>query len=178
MKLPLAQATLDRLHDWLFAQRSRHPIKHLEGYMNRWWVFRLGRWGADPDGEPFPFIGARLHEILRSDDDRHLHDHPFAYITLILKGGYVEVQPHPDGEYITHRPPGSLLFRRATSLHRLIVPEGKTCTTLFITLPGAQVWGFLTEEGKIPARAYETWKQGFAARNELRWLDRRRKGGA
>jgi hypothetical protein len=35
-----------------------------------------------------PWFTLRLHHILRSDDDRHLHDHPFDFTSFLLTGGY------------------------------------------------------------------------------------------
>jgi hypothetical protein len=40
-----------------------------------------------------PWFEVRLHHILRSDDDRALHDHPFSFTSLLLTGGYREVRP-------------------------------------------------------------------------------------
>ncbi|WP_213308297.1 hypothetical protein [Paraburkholderia sacchari] len=36
-------------------------------------------------------ICARAHTILRSDSDRHLHDHPSWSISIVLDGGYWEI---------------------------------------------------------------------------------------
>ena len=33
-----------------------------------------------------------LHEILRSDEDRDCHDHPWNFTSIILKGGYWETR--------------------------------------------------------------------------------------
>ena len=142
---------------------------HLEGYMERWWLrkgeSREWRWGA------------RLHHILRSDNDRHLHDHPWTYITVILKGGYWEitgpVSPYAVADFHPHLAPylhfdrqrdnwflrrwygpGSILYRKATHTHRLDVEPGKTCWTLFMMGPWQQTWGFYTEEGKVPYYDY------------------------
>jgi hypothetical protein len=40
-----------------------------------------------------PFGTVRLHNILRSDEDRHLHDHPFDFTSFLLSGGYTETTP-------------------------------------------------------------------------------------
>lgn len=37
-----------------------------------------------------------LHCILRPDEDRHLHDHPWNFATLVLKGGYDETFYMPE----------------------------------------------------------------------------------
>jgi hypothetical protein len=132
------------LVDWLIARAKRTPYMHLPGYMNRWWLIPYGRGPA-----------VRIHEILRSDLPRSpdrptdFHDHPWPYLTIILRGGYTEVTPVYDrsGLYLGEKrkwyKPGSVLFRRARSWHYLETPEGQTATTLFITFGYARKWGFL-----------------------------------
>jgi hypothetical protein len=91
-----------------------------------------------------------VHHILRSDDDRAFHDHPWPYVTIILRGGYTEVTPEFDesgiyrGEARKWCGPGSVLFRKAKSWHRLELPVGKTAWTLFVTGKKQQRWGFMS----------------------------------
>lgn len=141
------------LVDWIIRFARRTPFFHLEGYMERWWFVRPCWW--------FP-SGVRVHHILRSDNDRCLHDHPWPYMTIILRGGYYEltdaVYSRWDG--VEHAMlakwygPGSILFRRSTHKHRLILPANKTAWTLFFMGPYQQGWGFYTPEGKVPWREY------------------------
>ncbi len=126
------------LADRIIARAMRTPYRHLPGYMNRYWLLPYNRFG----------LAVRVHEILRSDDGRVFHDHPWPYLSIILRGGYFEVQPRfsdgmYDGEQMQWRPEGAWLFRRARSWHRLVVPEGQSCWTLFISGPKVQSWGFL-----------------------------------
>jgi hypothetical protein len=102
-------------------------------------------------------IAARVHHILRSDLGRDPHDHPWPYLTVILKGGYFEQRFDDHGFLIdtVWHGPGSVLFRRANSWHKLIVPEGETAWTLFITGKKSQTWGFNTPAGKIPYHQYK-----------------------
>jgi hypothetical protein len=129
-----------RLADRLIARAQRTPYQHLPGYMERFWLLPYSRW------RPF---AARVHHILRSDDDRAFHDHPWPYLTIVLRGGYTEVRPlfSDSGIYIgtTSRwhGPGSILFRRAKSWHRLELPAGETAWTLFVSGPKSQSWGFM-----------------------------------
>lgn len=126
--------------DWLIRWAMRTPYRHIPGYMERYWILPYKR---------FVPIAARLHHILRSDDDRAFHDHPWPYLTIILRGGYTEVRPvyDTDGIYLGEsrqwRGAGTVLFRSAKSWHRLEVPEGETAWTLFITGPKRQRWGFM-----------------------------------
>lgn len=137
--------------DRIIARAMRTPYRHLPGYMERYWLLPYGR---------LP-IAARVHHILRSDSDRVFHDHPWPYLTIILRGGYTETTPVYDesGIYNGTRSrwhgAGSILFRRAQSWHRLEVPEGVTTWTLFITGPKRQKWGFLREpDAKVYWRHY------------------------
>ncbi|MBA4315592.1 MAG: hypothetical protein C0422_09755 [Alcaligenaceae bacterium] len=129
----------NRLIDWLILRSKRTPYFHLEGYMERYWLLPYARWRP----------AARIHHILRSDDDRVFHDHPWAYVTVILRGGYWEITPvfDPSGLYQGEQKkwygPGSVLFRKAKSWHRLELPKGETCWTLFSTGQWVQHWGFL-----------------------------------
>lgn len=102
-------------------------------YLRRWWVIPRNRW-----------FNIYLHNILHDDDDRALHDHPWANMSLVLKGGYWEVTP--TGKFWRGR--GSIVFRRATEAHRLALSwdsrttYGSPCWTLFITGPVVREWGF------------------------------------
>lgn len=69
---------------------------------------------------PESWPGLRVHKILRSDGGRDLHDHPFTFISFILKGGYYEYRD--DGSK-TWYGPGSVVYRKAETLHRLELPQ-------------------------------------------------------
>lgn len=118
--------------------------------------FRIG-----PPGDPYMlrwFIIPRnrrfniyLHKFLRDDDDRALHDHPWWFVSLILKGGYFErVEPNR----IISRSPGSIAFRPATHRHRVIL-RGNTgqrepCWTIVVTGRKKRTWGFWCPKGFVP----------------------------
>lgn len=101
-------------------------------------------------------IAIRVHEILRSDEGRDPHDHPWPYLTVILKGGYFESRYDEHGNRLSTKwhGPGSVLWRPAGSWHRLDVPNGMVATTLFITGKKACTWGFLVNGHKVPHNEY------------------------
>lgn len=101
-------------------------------------------------------IAARIHEILRSDLGREPHDHPWWYLTIVFLGGYWEERYDAAGNLISTKwhGPGSVIFRRANSWHKLILPEGQTATTLFITGRKSQTWGFNVKGTKVPYHEY------------------------
>jgi hypothetical protein len=105
------------------------------------------------DRKKFPF-NIFLHQFLRSDPD-DLHDHPWPYATLILKGGYWEWIPIFDttmtivGEKKVWRGPGHFRVCKANSYHRIEVEPGVDCWTLFMPGPQKREWGFLTHKNWI-----------------------------
>lgn len=182
----------NRIADWIIARAKRTPYWHLPRYMNRWWLvpykpydqgqshgFSNGEYFAKWYRQPIAWllqrfdIAVRVHEILTSDDRSHgFHDHPWAYITIILKGGYVEVTPEfKSGMYVgdkrTWHPPGSVLLRRAHNWHSLELFGEQPCTTLFVTFKYRQKWGFLVRpEYKRPY--HEVFAEAAAKLPEIR----------
>lgn len=131
---------------------SRTPYDPIVDYMDRWWFM------PELFGER-----ARLHRIRRSDHDRHLHDHPWHFVSVILEGGYTEElevasDPIACAERRRFRP-GDVLFRHAEHRHRLELEDGADCWTLVFTGPNARDWGFWTPEGFVPWRQYELLEQ-------------------
>jgi hypothetical protein len=131
---------LRKLVDWLVEKAKQRPHVHLDGYMLRFFLIPETRFGA-----------VRVHKILKSDDDRAFHDHPFWFISIVLKGQYKEISPiFRDGIYegvrIIYRKAGSIAFRRAADWHRIEVFPGETVWTLFICGTRKRTWGFLTSQ--------------------------------
>lgn len=105
-------------------------------YMKRWVI-------------NFFLFSLRIHHWLSSDDDRNFHDHPWGFITFIIKGGYVDVSPLGE-ELMT---PGKFKFRPALHRHTVKVNPGG-CWTLMITGPELRKWGFWVKNKFIKANKY------------------------
>lgn len=144
------------LVDWLIRNAEQNPYLHLPGYMERFWLIKPRAW--------LPF-SVRLHHILRSDVDRHFHDHPWPNLSLILRGGYVEHMPitqaqppefdqKPQCTVMVTRNRGCLVRRTATHRHKLILPKGCTCWSLFVMWGKQRDWGFYTPTGWVYWREY------------------------
>lgn len=95
-----------------------------------------------------------IHQFLRSDRD-DLHDHPWHFMTYLVKGSYIEWKYHKGRDTITFRNENAnrLIFRKATDQHRIEVQEKllvserhKAPLTLFISGPILREWGFVKEE--------------------------------
>ena len=110
-------------------------------YMLRWYVIPRNR-----------RLNIYVHKFMRSDDDRALHDHPWWFVSLLLRGSYAEVTERN----VKIRHTGSIAFRPAEWRHRvalLTAPTVQTkpwaimhhpvpCWTLIITGPKSRLWGF------------------------------------
>ncbi|MBB2928365.1 hypothetical protein [Paraburkholderia silvatlantica] len=155
--------------DRIIARAKRTPYFHLTGYMERFWLFRDA---AGPGEEHHQRIAARAHHILRSDDDRHFHDHPWPSISIVLRGGYWEVMPTKQDQHASldfccwrrvWRGPGAIVIRRAHHRHRLEIPVGKTAWSLFIMGRYTKKWGFYTPQGFVYWRDYLGIPEGNGA---------------
>lgn len=85
----------------------------------------------------------RLHHWLSPDDDRARHDHPWWFVTLVLRGGYTDVSPGGD----EHLRAGSVRYRPALHRHT-VVPDKGGAWTVIVTGPKSRSWGFW-REGKF-----------------------------
>lgn len=118
-------------------------------YLRRWWLIPRN-----------PIFNVYLHQFLRSDDDRALHDHPWPYVSILLRGAYIEITPK--GWF--GRAPGSVVARTPRARHRVVLLSDTSleqirttqpdfpsdCWTLFITGPRVRQWGFWCPQGFVP----------------------------
>jgi hypothetical protein len=136
--------------NWLEEHGRKRVVLDRQGaepYLERYYLFI-----KDRENFPFNFF---LHKFLKSDPD-DLHDHPWGYATLILKGGYWEWVPIVGfniitgkdeilGERRAWRGPGHFRVCKAESFHRIqLDPTVKECWTLFMPGLKKRNWGFLT----------------------------------
>lgn len=143
MKLPFV--VFNCLRDWANAVISgRDPnvvIRRTEGkpYLKRWYVIPRN-----------PLLNIYIHVFCDSDRDVEHHDHPWPWVSVMLRGGYAEERIAAGG--VTHRrqvEPGAVSFRlNPRAAHRVILPEPfangepEKTVTLFITGPRVRRWGF------------------------------------
>ena len=122
------------------------PDESIPAYMERWW--RIPR---------NAFFNFYWHIVLRSDDDRALHDHPWWNFSIVISGGYWEHRINEGGIHVAEWcGPGTMKFRwHGKKAHRLelqthlqINPEipdewlEKPTRTMFATGPVMRRWGF------------------------------------
>ena len=122
-----------------------------EPYLERYYLFLKDR-------KTFPF-NVFLHRFLKSDPGT-VHDHPWSYTTIILKGGYWEwvptfnAQGEMNGERVHWRGAGHVRTCGANSYHRIELEPGITPWTLFMPGPQTRDWGFLKNNRWIQHEQY------------------------
>jgi hypothetical protein len=114
-----------------------------EPYLERYYIFLKDR-------TRFPF-NVFVHKFLKSDPD-DLHDHPWPYCTIILRGGYWEYTP--DRSNPSWKGAGEIRFGHSTDYHRIELEPGVTPWTLFIPGPKVREWGFLSKNRWIQHEEY------------------------
>ena len=171
--------------DWLIARAKLTPYQHImsadgsEMYMGRWWLFNpYSRETHMPALWCCPW-SFRIHHIMRPDEDRDLHDHPWNARTIILRGWYNEQRPASDwwkkavrSSMVTNPDPKIVEWVMKDACEWLKRSEGDTASlnhgeyhridqvspggviTLFITSKWRGDWGFLVNGVKVHWRTY------------------------
>jgi len=91
----------------------------------------------------------RVHHWIAQDDPRAFHDHPWWFVTFVVKGGYTDRNPGGDD----HLRAPAVRYREALHRHT-VVPDPGGAWTVLITGPRSRVWGFW-EGGKF--RKHRRW---------------------
>ena len=126
-------------------------------YMLRWWIIPRN-----------PLFNIYLHKFLRDDDDRALHDHPWASVSIVVSGKlkeYLFMWPgHNLMTYPVVRRTGSITIRLPRHAHRIALFRDRAnkpipAWTIFITGPRVRQWGFHCPNG------WKHWRH-FTAEND------------
>ncbi len=95
-----------------------------------------------------------LHRILRPDEDRHLHTHPWNFISIILRGSYVE---RTKDRGLVTRLPLSVVHRPADLPHK-VEKVNRPCWTLVVAWGRKRPWGFDVDGTIVPNEQYRALK--------------------
>ena len=128
------------------------------------------RWYVVP---PMPWLAVYIHKH-QANDPRFLHDHPSDNVTIRLRGRLIEYFPRsptgfaPDEYGVALSNPEGTRFvyldadgetlevarmvprihrREAEDAHRLELPSGETCWTLWIRFRARRPWGYFEPKG-------------------------------
>ena len=111
-----------------------------------------------------PLFNVYLHQLYAPTWHPECHDHPWGFIAILLKRGYLERYSNPrldlPAEFDVvdkRRRVGSILFRPATFAHNVITPWGTSWSMIFTT-PKSRDWGFLPCDRQLKAISNRTYK--------------------
>lgn len=118
--------------------------------------------GAPREGTVWPntTFGVYLHKFHRGDDERELHNHPWAWaLSLVLVGGYIE-ERRTRNDTVTVRAvrAGDFNWITASTFHRVDLLDGEAWT-LFVVGPKWSGWGFWNRD----SGQFWPWREYFDA---------------
>lgn len=140
IRLRIARRILSRAPDFIIGGDERP-------YLMRWFVIPRNR-----------LFNVYAHMLLRDDDDRALHDHPWPWVSIILQGRYAEHSIRAGGIHVRRvYEAGSIRAHLPWYAHRLEMltqPGENACVTLFITGPRVRTWGFHCPKGWVSFKRF------------------------
>lgn len=124
-----------KVKDWMFWRWMDIIPRGQERYLVRLYLINT------------PWFGLKLHWFEAPDPDQDCHDHPWWFVSWVLRGGYTELRQliDPEGflwkEWGTIRKRWSWCYRSPTDIHSIIKVEPRTLTFI-INGPRVRSWGF------------------------------------
>lgn len=107
-----------------------------------------------------PWFALYVHQILQSDKDKHFHDHPWSFESLILSGSYYEQYTKAPNHWVIRAKtyyPGDVVQHLAQDAHQITLRSPEVWTLVF-TSGRERVWGYQTENGWIDFQTYRQMK--------------------
>lgn len=132
-----------------WAVMEKLVIPNLDGdgiYLTRWRIVQT------------PWFGLMLHRMDGPDSRNTLHDHPWGFLSLILKGGYIERRLNPlTMSDVRERHRIRWVNRvRASDAHAIVELLRVPTWTLLVTGPRKRTWGY--------------WERAYDGNSDSRWI--------
>lgn len=113
-----------------------------------------------------------IHCIYKPDEDKHLHDHPWDFYGIVLKGVYIEeISLINTEEFLSmvksedlptkriFRHPLFVVYRKSYIPHKILhILTNKPVWTLIFTTKKNREWGYIGEDGWINHKDYRKKK--------------------
>ena len=110
-----------------------------------------------------PWYRIYLHKICLPDYDEHRHDHPWNFISLILKGGYLEKFATVSNYNLVFnelRKPGALVKRSRDDVHKVEKLLSDSNWSLVFAWGKYENWGYRVDDQWIDHKSYRLRKNG------------------
>ncbi len=118
-----------------------------------------------------PWLNIYIHGIYKEDEEAHLHDHPWNYLSIILRGYFSErtlnyevITDQKQKEWKRRKieetvvGPSSFVFRKAETFHKIQKLHSKSVYTLFFTGKRKREWGYDVDGRWIDHATYRKLK--------------------
>lgn len=107
-----------------------------------------------------PWFNIYIHNIRRSDEDLHMHDHPWHFLSIILKGVYEEKYQtfYEDQTRYANYTVGNYVKHNARDVHQITLKTPEVWTLVF-TSGREREWGYRTPQGWIDFKTYRQLKR-------------------
>lgn len=92
-----------------------------------------------------------LHRFIRNDSDRHLHNHPWHALSVILTGGYREIvalKGYRNWDIVDYKR-GNFNLIKADKTHRILQVEPNTWTLMLVSPRTGKGWSFVDDDGNL-----------------------------
>jgi len=109
-----------------------------------------------------PWFSVFLHGMYarEGDQDLHCHDHPWSFFSMVLWGGYFEVQHNTAEQWFRTRGIGSMAFQKASGqCHRILGLLGAKSYSLVVAGRRTRAWGYWTQDGWVDNVTYRKRKR-------------------
>lgn len=150
------------MNDHGIARKVRMRLRRHDG------LIFLDRWGFEAER----LGGVFLHKMSAPDPGIDLHDHPWWFVSIILRGGYTEERaaariasqlavaaerfpPMCKHGVVEHRRRWSIRLMRLTECHRITDLDRTPTWTLVIHGPNIRKWGFFLPSGWVNEHVYD-----------------------
>lgn len=134
------------------------------------WQFMTKFVISDDKGSPYlirwrviqtPYAALYLHKFLRGDSDPFVHDHPWNFISIVLRGGYVEMRRNNMTHKVYPRHVKHINVMHTHDAHYISTLDRVPTWSLLLVGRRVRTWGFWQsrndmEPGKVQN---QTWTE-------------------
>lgn len=118
-----------------------------------------------------PWFRIYIHNICLPDYDLHRHDHPWNFVSILLKGHYSESWVQAPDYFVTYSSgvygPGEIIYHKRSDAHKIEALDN-TWSLVFAFGP-YKMWGYrLQEDPNSEYSGYLAWMDHVTYRKEKR----------
>lgn len=101
------------------------------------------------------YFSIYIHHIYKADQDKHLHNHPWNYVSMVIKGSYLEQSVAG----VNHIMPFSFNYAKRNRFHKILKLNDEKVISIFITGKRHKTWGYNVDNFYIEHDVYRQNKR-------------------